>query len=266
MSRPKSEGKLLSLAAYQNPSYNAEEQKEKNYIGTQIGEARNRCGLSLAAFSKLLERYGVEVTAAAINKWEMGKAVPNAYQLLAVAHALGIEDDLQFFIEGREELNAEGQKKLRDYKADLIATGKYLPQQRQLAGTVTMITKPFSMLAVSAGTGEPLTDDSFELRDFPASAVPNKADFAVQINGDSMAPMYQDGQIIWVQKTETLRPGEVGVFVYNGDGYVKQLEYEAPREGAEEFGPCPLLVSFNETYAPIRIEADASFRVVGRVL
>ena len=83
------------------------------------------------------------------------------------------------------------------------------------------------------------------------------ADFGVRIAGDSMEPRFVHGQIVWVHRQETLRSGEIGVFLYNGAGYCKRFE-RAP--GRVE------LVSLNLRYAPIRVAEGDELRVFGRVV
>lgn len=51
----------------------------------------------------------------------------------------------------------------------------------------------------------------------------HQADFAVEVDGNSMEPDYLNGDILLVQSTPTIEVGEVGVFTLNGDGYVKEL-------------------------------------------
>lgn len=47
---------------------------------------------------------------------------------LAICHALNLPDVLAFFTEGyAPPLNEAGMEKLRSYRDDLIATGKYAP-------------------------------------------------------------------------------------------------------------------------------------------
>ena len=77
---------------------------------------------------------------------------------------------------------------------------------------------PVSNLSVSAGTGSFLDEGSFERVSFPVTSVPQGADFSVRVSGDSMEPVYHDGQIIWVKRCDRVNPGEVGVFIYDGEG------------------------------------------------
>lgn len=266
---------VVAMKTKDNMRYNAQTDREQNYIGKRIAEARKANGLNLDSFSDLLSEYGVSVGKAAINKWELGKSIPSAYQLLSICQALQIHDDLSYFmsVSPREELNEEGLKKLADYKADLIASGRYRPRNN-VVDIIKYIEKPVSNLAVSAGVGEFLSEDNFEMVSFPESSVPAGADFGVRISGDSMEPVYHDGQIVWVQQCDRVCVGEVGIFIYDGEGYIKMYnEQEPAEENRADFTDSynnlhmqPVLISYNQAYEPKEISAAAGFQVIGRVL
>ena len=61
----------------------------------------------------------------------------------------------------------------------------------------------------------PVTDD-----------VPTAAEFAVRIQGDSMAPFIADGSVVYVNR-DPLKPGDVGIFCVDGDILCKQY-YKDP--------------------------------------
>lgn len=274
MKNQDSKSKIVSISSARSTLYNAAVDREQNYIGKRIAEARSNNGLSLANFSKLLEDFGVSVSAAAINKWELGGSAPNAYQLLAIREALGIDNDFFFMSTApAPELNAEGLKKVADYKADLIASGKYKPQPK-VVPFIKYIDMPVSSLAVSAGTGAFLDEGTFEMISFPETSVPKGADFGVRVSGNSMEPVYHDGQIVWVQQCEQLDVGEVGIFIYDGDGYLKVYSEREPNEAerdafTDSYGTVhmqPVMVSYNQAYDDRPISAYAGFQVVGRVL
>ena len=274
MNNPDSKSKVVSIASARCTLYNAAVDREQNFIGKRIAEARNNNGLSLASFSRLLADYGVSVSPAAINKWELGGSTPNAYQLLAIRQALNIGDD-GFFMSnaGLPELNAEGLKKVAEYKADLIASGRYKPQPKVMP-FIKYIDMPVSSLTVSAGTGAFLDAGNFEMISFPESSVPDGAEFGVRVSGNSMEPVYHDGQIVWVQQCEQLAVGEVGVFIYDGDGYLKVYSEREPEEADREaftdsYGNVhmqPVMVSYNQEYDDRPVAAYAGFQIVGRVL
>lgn len=270
-----SKQQILTLHANRGEQYNAATEQQRNVVGQRIAQARNGAGLSLAKFSALLEDYGVSVGSGAISKWELGKAVPSVYQLLAVTHALQMEDDLSQFTSFARvpELNEEGMKKVAEYKSDLIASGKYKPAVKH-RNIIKYIDMPVSNLAVSAGTGEFLDEGNFEMVSFPESAIPQGAEFGVRVNGDSMEPTYHHGQIVWVQQCDHVSVGEVGIFIYDGDGYMKVYDEQEPDEDIREdftdsYGTVhmqPVLLSYNQKYEPRVVSAHAGFQVVGRVL
>ena len=108
--------------------YHAEQEHESNTIGRRIADARHKYKMSAATFSDYLKNFGLEVSAASINKWENGVYIPSAYQFLAVCCALNITDPLDYFTETYSPpLNAEGMKKVASYTDDLIASGRYRP-------------------------------------------------------------------------------------------------------------------------------------------
>lgn len=72
-----------------------------------------------------------------------------------------------------------------------------------------------------------------------------------------MEPRFHDKQTIWVERTEELSNGEIGIFCLNGEAYIKKLQDD--KEGV-------FLISLNEAYHPIPIHADDSFKILGRVL
>ena len=160
----------LSTYKEQSNLYDAVAEKDANYVGKQIHAARKDLKISLEQFSQLLAQYGVEITRTALNKWELGKAVPSAYQLLAVCAALHLEDGFDYFVSNtkRPLLNAEGRRKVKEYREDLIASGKYREMPPMLE--IRYLDMPVSDLPVSAGTGAFLDEGNFEMVSFRRAA------------------------------------------------------------------------------------------------
>lgn len=75
----------------------------------------------------------------------------------------------------------------------------------------------------SAGTGEYLFDDiptntiKIDTREYP------KADYAIQVNGDSMEPTYYDGDTLIVERNAKPEIGKTGIFIVDGVSYVKRM-------------------------------------------
>lgn len=271
--------RLLEENKKRGPFYNAEQERRENIIGQRIQEVRKAHGVSLEGLGYLLSQYGIDMKQTGIGRWESGTVIPNAYQLMALSHIFQIEDPKTLFTEtptDADALNEEGLRKVREYKEDLIASGKYRPAPAPAAGSNVLKFRemPMSLLPVSAGPGAFLDENNFELRRFPADEIPDGAEFAIRISGDSMEPVYSSGQIIWVQLCKQLRPGDVGIFEYDGNGYVKMYDEQYPEETfLDEYTtsdgqvlPQPVLVSYNEAYAPRPVNPNTSFCIIGRVL
>ena len=105
-------------------------------------------------------------------------------------------------------------------------------------------------MPVSAGTGQYLdyTNCSvLPLKEKP----PANADFALSVSGDSMEPTFHDGDKVFVEETNTLNIGDIGIFYYDGDVYIKEYGEKG-------------LISHNEKYKLIR--GSENMRVLGKVL
>lgn len=76
------------------------------------------------------------------------------------------------------------------------------------------------------------------------------ADFAVEVDGDSMEPDYHSGDIVLVKRDPDVPVGEVGLFVHDGMGYIKE-------RGKKK------LISRNPEYPDIEGEARCIGLVVG---
>lgn len=195
MKKANRSSKIINFKDF-NTGYNAVSEREDNIIGQKIADFRAANKMSLTDLRILLEIHGISITNASISKWETGASVPNIYQFIAVMQALGIDENISFFTRAAAQLNPEGLRKLREYRDDLIATGKYRVVAKH-SYEEECIDMPISTLSVSAGTGTFLDEENFETISFPKSAVPDRADFGVRVCGDSMEPVYHDGQIAW---------------------------------------------------------------------
>lgn len=215
--------------------------------------------ISQLELAEELTKYGVNVSNAAISAWEKDTSVPNANQFLILCKLLGITDIYNEFIgfnpdDPLAKLNDEGKAKALEYISLLLLSEQF---QKKEATIIPFRRKiKWSLLASSAGTGEFLDDENFEIIEV-GEEVPEEADFGLALNGDSMEPRYHDKQAVWVQKTDTLNNGEIGIFYLDGMTYCKQLK----KDNSGMF-----LVSLNSKYEPIKITADSTFKVFGRVL
>ena len=251
------------------PSYNAEEARKANEIGRLIRTGRKRIGMTQADLAQALSFWGVSVKAAAVAKWETGGNIPSGYQLLALCHALGLQDGI-FAFSGHVppgDITPEGYRILNEFHAFLASSGRYGAGQLP-SGQKTVEMRVYD-LPVSAGGGSLLESDHFEMLSFDESEIPEGADFGVRVSGNSMEPAFHDGQVVWVRSCDALHEGEIGVFFYDGCSYIKEYHELRRRNpgGSSHGASSPRIVwrSLNPEYTDIPILGE-NYRLFGKVL
>ena len=139
---------------------------------------------------------------------------------------------------------------------DIIINKEY---ERCLAQQVSQKLPPtirvkHSVYKASAGFGFDLEDrDEWDEIDIPDTPEAHEADFAVTIYGNSMEPIYHDSDIVLVKIQDRVNIGETGIFVVNGQGYIKQ--YGGDR-----------LISVNSDYKDIVFTEGDFIKCAGKVI
>ena len=107
----------------------------------------------------------------------------------------------------------------------------------------------------SAGTGQlvidNLPDKDIEIPDKPEY---RNVSYAIGVNGSSMEPAFQDGDILLVEATQEIEVGDIGIFQINNECFVKKL-------GEKE------LISLNKDYKNIPLDETAATlgKVIGKL-
>jgi len=105
----------------------------------------------------------------------------------------------------------------------------------------------------SAGTGNFLETERPDEILVKECSEAEDADYIIPISGDSMEPTYHDGDKVFVEKCDSVEIGEIGIFIVNGEAYIKELGNKC-------------LISHNEAYKPIKLGSSDSIYCCGRVL
>ena len=107
---------------------------------------------------------------------------------------------------------------------------------------------------VCAGSGNELTSDGQQetcfVRRCPETLA---ADAIITVTGHSMEPTYADGDQLFISYTDELSPGQVGIFLVNGEGTLKEYRKEG-------------LFPHNPDYEVILPSEDREITCVARVL
>ena len=191
-----------------------------NYmIGEVISNHRKNKKLSQIELAEMLAAKGINVTNAAISAWEKGNSTPTAESLLAVCEILEISDVYTEFIgenplDPFRNLNDEGKQKVLDYINLLEKSGEYERKAAEIIDITPRLMK-IALVPASAGNGNFLDDENFETVEIQ-KPVPKKADFGVYLDGNSMEPQFHDEELVWIEQTECLNPGDIGLFFLDG--------------------------------------------------
>ncbi|MDR0846719.1 MAG: XRE family transcriptional regulator [Lactobacillales bacterium] len=250
-------------------------EKAMTYTGARIRELRKENGLTQNALAK-----AIGVTSSAIANYEKGFRTPKQDQMVKMAQLFNVSINALIFNGANskiDELTGHFDK-LSDARKDRVI--HYAKEQLQEQDAVfadadeledneniikvdfkdtaiTMKSVPFYG-TVSAGLGIWLQEEYAETISLPSNSVPSSDyDFALMINGDSMEPIYKDGEYIFLKNDTSFTLNAIRVVTLNGEGYFKKIVHIDNQL---------YLRSLNADYDDIPITEHDDFRIVGRIV
>ena len=199
-----------------------------------------------------------------IYTWEKGTAKPDCLKLVKLSEILNVSVDellgCKIMVNRPSEAEWTSILKYRSLDergkkvVDTVLDTEYeIACEAQNKKKKRMIKLDYYTMPASAGTGIFLDSEEAEELYVPECSEAEEADFVLSVSGDSMEPTFHDGDKIYVSKQDAIDVGEIGIFIINGDAYVKEL-------GTGK------LISHNEKYRPIPFKSDDSIYCCGRVL
>ncbi len=229
-----------------------------NDLGKTIAKHRKEHKIKQSELALKLEYYDIFVKPNTVSAWESGLSIPNSKQLLAICEILNIYDIYTEFVNPNpinpfRNLNEIGVAKVMDYIHLLEKSGEY--KTADIIPIHILRERKVFYTTVSAGTGSFLDGEDYEM--YTSPDIPEEASFGVYVSGDSMEPRYHNEELIWIEQTEQLEDGEIGIFYLDGNAYVKKFQNN-------ENGT--YLVSLNKKYDSIPVTENNSFKIFGRVL
>lgn len=236
-------------------------------IGTRIKELRISLNLTQEELAKK-----ISVTKGAIANYEKEVSIPKPEIMYKLFSALNCDanylyqDDIKSLSNVKDIYSITEKKLITDYR-NLDNHSQQVVQaviSKELERNV--YTEPthkniipirkhktlYYDMPVSAGTGNPLEDEypeEIELTEKP----PKGTDFIVRVAGDSMEPTYHNKDKLFVKEQPNVEIGEIGIFIINGNAYVK------------EFGG-DRLISHNEAFPDIPFSEFNTIKCCGKVL
>lgn len=231
------------------------------YIGDKIKFYRTKNKMTQDELAKKLD-----LGKGTISNYESGYRTPQEKRLFELSEALGISINDLFppttdvsivdkIISISRKLDTGRQKKVYTYaEQQLEEQNKVIHIHKDNGDYVTETLRGY----LSAGTGEMQLDEVIEEVEIPVEMIPNQHyDMLLQVNGDSMEPMFRNKEYIFVRKTEDLRSGQIGVFIIDGESYLKKVYINDDHIK---------LVSLNQKYDDLIFSDVNDIEVIGTVV
>lgn len=226
-------------------------------IGKRIRNLRKEQKMSAAQFASLV---GIG-TATTLTRYETGARTMNPETIDRICKYFGKTADYFFnedlptqnqaiLIKNFDTLQLPRQQKVLDYLTEQVE------EQRREESKSHYYA--FVLGEVSAGTGQWLHEELPER--IEVDAEPPAHDFAVRVIGDSMMPLFSDGEVIFVKKVKSrfeVRNNQIIIAELNGNAYVKKVTFEDNQAK---------LISLNDKYEDIIVTESDDFSIPGVVV
>lgn len=246
-------------------------------FGETLARARKKAGLTQGAVSDMLKNQpDLNTTRSTISRYETEQQRPSIKVLKALCqlYHITLNDfvDMEFSdefinIEGialdkiSDSVVSEKEKwiltkfrSLDDYGKDTVEAVLNCEYNRCIQPTEIrhIRTLPLFTNPAAAGTGN-WNEASYPEFIEVEGDVPDGTKCIIPISGNSMEPDFSDGDRVYMQPVEDcISDGEIGIFLVNGDSFIKQMGNG-------------VLISLNKEYPDIPL-ADTEWKCQGRIL
>lgn len=253
-------------------------------LGAILKELRKKKKLTAKETSEKLLSMGYEISDKTISGYETGIRMPNADVFMALCKIYDCINILEMFSFIKADYSIptdaewdiiEKYRFITEYSPDgAVTVDTVLDREYSIAGQLKeqkehirdlerstshddvhnskiRLINYYYRLA-SAGTGQIVFDTPptkrIEIPDLPEY---RNVDYAIGVNGNSMEPVFHDGDTLLIEMTDEIEVDEIGIFLVDNESYVKKL-------GKGE------LVSLNPEYENIKLTPDS--KCMGKVI
>lgn len=219
-------------------------------FSTRLREVLKEKGITQTELSKM-----TAISKSVISEWLSDKYEPKQDKVYIVAEKLSVSPSWLFGVSNEKEI-----------KSDLMSIYNQLtpPRQTKVYDFASrqleeQNNKVVPLVGATAANPQVL-EYADAINDISINTdVPNSADCALVVRGNSMETDYMDGSIVFYKRQEMVENGELAIVEIDGDGVTfKKVIFDYENQQL-------ILRSLNQDY-PDRILKDTEYRIIGKVV
>lgn len=230
------------------------------------------------------KKLGVKMGKSALSQYVSGKSNPDQQKLVLLAKTLGVSEPwlmgfevekeksslLSLINEASSQLIPPRQQKVYDFaKNELEEQNRSNIIQGNFGKDIDEDKKQkISYVGLlSAGHGCSNYDKERPLGTVTMreSQIPSHYDLAFMVDGDSMHPTFENGEIVFIKKTPHVINGQIGAVEINGEAFLKKMYVENRRLRLVSLN-CERDKNGNRLYPDFYADEYDELYVIGRVI
>ena len=243
-------------------------------LGDRVRKLREGRNMTQTELSEIL---GMK-TYTTVSKWEKNENFPKGKDLKKLAeifnvtsdYLLGLTDDKLKKITTQNEkteiisiydqLEEPRQEKVLSYAKDQL-------EEQESSNIISIFDKPqdnedyitdYVEGLVAAGHGTFQEDNLHMEVKLRSEDVPEEYDTIAKVAGDSMEPLIEDNDLLFIKVTSQIDINSIGIFQINGKNFVKKLK--------RDYDGSWYLQSLNSGYEEIHLSENDDIRTIGEVV
>lgn len=239
-------------------------------IGNRIKELRKSHNLTLEELADTLNKKypdTINFNKGKISKWENDREEPRLSSVKILADYFDVP--LDYFngidIDHAEILTIFNQLD-EDRQANVVDYATVLLNEQISMKTSTVLEKyknddyiiDYVEGLVAAGHGTFQEDNLHMEVKLRAEDVPESYDTIAKVAGDSMEPLIEDNDLLFIKVTSQVDINSIGIFQINGKNFVKKLK--------RDYDGSWYLQSLNSGYEEIHLSENDDIRTIGEVV
>ena len=240
-------------------------------IGTKIRELRKNHKLTLEELAVALnQKYPntINFNKGKISKWENNKEEPRLSSVKIIADffdvpldyfndVLSVSPEILTIYNQLEEPRQEKVLDFANAQLDEQESSKVASIFEKVSNEDYIIDYVEGLVAAGHGTFQ---EDNLHMEvRLRAEDVPEDYDTIAKVAGDSMEPMIEDNDLLFIKVTNQVDINDIGIFQINGKNFVKKLK--------RDYNGGWYLQSLNNSYEEIHLtEEEDDIRTIGEVV